>query len=293
MSKSKAKTRRKRQKARAKQRGVRGLVDSETVARYDAWTNLLTGLSNGTRGVPGFYGSPALERGVRMHRHLERLAQTGDWFLDMDVGVPMYPPKTDDDGPLFRPATEILRDARVRDYVRDPVVEAFVRRPPARVLRDLAFAELVLRDAIEEQSRTPAEVTDLMAIANDLRDELAPDGLLEAPVDSGPVPYVHNRQQGRATYDVHEVPWCAFTPTSQRRLAREIENAVHDAFEDHRGQPATPSRLVAIEHGIRERLRLLAVDDGVMVTFEPLSGRVNVELRGHIGRRVWAAETTV
>lgn len=50
-----------------------------------------------------------------------------------------------------------------------------VRRSPWRVMLDLRFAELVYRDACEAGTRTADEVTRLLAICNDLRDELAVD----------------------------------------------------------------------------------------------------------------------
>lgn len=50
-----------------------------------------------------------------------------------------------------------------------------VRRSPWRVMLDLRLAELVYRDACEAGTRTADEVTTLLRICNDLRDELAVD----------------------------------------------------------------------------------------------------------------------
>lgn len=207
-------------------------------------------------GKPANFGCPGL----------------GGWALDFDTGAPYSI-----EGRPMHPNCRCVAEPPdpVRDYVRDPVVHAFTRRPPARVLRDLALAELVLRDAIEEQSHAPDEVTDLMRIANDLRDELGAGEWSPAPVR-----LIEERPDRRcglhhATYDVRDVPWRYVPPTRVRRFQRELEAEIRDVTTPYVGALMRPDTLDRIRAEIAARLRELEITN-VQVAVAMAYGQLDV-----------------
>lgn len=127
----------------------------------------------------------------------------GPWMFDLDEGVPY--PSTGGSVSLTLTQLGPAWHFDVMIFLCDPHVHAFLTRSPWRVIQDLHTAELVYRDACEEGRRTADEVTALLAICNDLRDELE---LVEAPTrhprDAG-----HNHRHGiqMVTTAAADVPW--------------------------------------------------------------------------------------
>lgn len=127
------------------------------------------------------------------------------------------------------------------DLKFDEIAE--VRRSPWRVMLDLRFAELVYRDACEAGTRTAAEVTALLAICNDLRDELALDVSARSHWDQPGAPETEfDPSLSAPTTSAETAPWSyqirfgAFGSASRRlkrriwRFLAETPLVTHDAL---------------------------------------------------------------